>query len=65
MKMVKLSADRTKLIFCPITISKLNAIIMGYKPLIEKPVPEDYSIDTYKITYEDTIDGVLEYYIKL
>lgn len=61
--MVKLYKDGT-LLYSDKYISRVNNLRLGFKDLIERIQPEDYSTELYDIVYEDTITGVIKKYVK-
>lgn len=43
-------------------ISRIHALSLGFKDIIERNEPDDYSPEKYKIVYEDSVDGIIKKY---
>lgn len=47
------------------TISKINAIRIGFKELIEREKPLDFAFNEYKVVYEDAGEWIIKKYVRL
>ncbi len=47
------------------SISRIDAIRNGFKEVVERPLPSDYSPELYKIIYEDIGQWIILTYERL
>jgi len=59
--MAKLLKDG-QLIYVDNHLSRLDALSQGFKDLIERKKPDNYTSEQYNIVFEDTLDGIIEKY---
>lgn len=46
-------------------MSRVYALQQGFRDIIERDPPEDYTPETYKIVYENVVDGIIKKYEKI
>lgn len=46
-------------------MSRIYALQHGFRDIIERTTPDDYTPETYKIVYENVVDGIIKKYEKI